>query len=1189
MSNTTRDPVVETRWSRISSTDFFRLSNDLTSALSDYYVAEGGSYQIPEEAARLRELVERQKPTSIMEIGFNTGHSALLFLAITPPEVKVVSFDLGEYAHVFAAKRFIDKLFPGRHTLVTGDSTFTIPHYEEQVAHRMNSKNPPPLTFDFIFVDGGHQGDIPEKDLINSYRLVSGKNNIVAIDDISRDPSRQMHYTIQPTQAWELMKNAGIIREDGYDDYFLTGGCPVGCDARGLAWGSYLLPSSSSSSSSSSTESESAKNDKMTCVHNNIKKIRYIQIQNGYKHMDRAQMVVEIDRLYHQEKNYDKLVALSDMYLEYFEDFDKRDTNFIRFYRAGANFTIHPQAAIAQYEQLIDTPRPAPAEPDEFPEHIRFYSVCNLGTLYPKEQCAEIPKIIHLLFFGETEFYNFHHRCIHSMMQYMPDYKIWIHNSKEPVNNKYWDDIKSQPNVTLVKVVVPQHFDGFELKHFQYKADVVRLEVLYEHGGVYLDLDMLIVRPFHEVFQSGHSFYISKERRGHDCLINAFLASKPKNEFLKIWLNAFKTGLRLGIWAHHIRDTNKKLLDDHPHYMHKYRIQLLEGDLFMPLHWQDTEAFTRSETVPYEFPPESYGTHLWETILGDVMKRNRFLSKQKLALAVYNDPASSFYSECASDRMVNSASASVSVSSDYYNDFRNDQFVNEYITRGKRNGYFIEIGACDGIECSSCYYFEKNLEWSGLAIEPARIYKDGLQKNRANPIFAAVSNVTSSASDGNGNGAIFYENGVHMLSGLKTALEMNKVGQDWTRISRSEYVVDTITLYDLCNQQNVPEYIDYCAMDCEGSEYEILETFFKENRVHYITRVDTGTANVSDIGLIITNKVYHIDMFSIEINENYEQIRDLMVNNGYEEIENPFLKVITFNGREITWEKYFKSKQTTSPQLSDRTYDSSLSLSTLSTNVDTPQAIHTPPTSPSVDTGTGAEAVTVTETTRPDTTRPATTTMVEGAGDSTFLLMPPYASELVAICIEERPERIKYVSNHLLSHGLKHTLLLNKMHPTNTKIGCFQSHIKAIQYAITNNLSSVMIVEDDIIICNNISELAPPSEDWDILYLGGILTKFDKMDATNKWVKGTIWCNHAYIVKQHMYAPILEFVSSFPNLEELEAKNIDYMYTEYIQPKYNCWLAYDQYIIQKEGYSEIDGRVKWTNGFDWSTFSMKVV
>jgi hypothetical protein len=66
-------------------------------------------------------------------------------------------------------------------------------------------------------------------------------------------------------------------------------------------------------------------------------------------------------------------------------------------------------------------------------------------------------------------------------------------------------------------------------------------------------------------------------------------------------------------------------------------------------------------------------------------------------------------------------------------------------------------------------------------------------------------------------------------------------------------------------------------------------------------------------------------------------------------------------------------------------------------------------------------------------------------------------------------------------------------------------------------------------------------------------------------------------------------VDSYPDLDELEGKNIDAMYTEYIQPKYKCWLAYDQYIIQKEGYSEIDGRNKWTNEFDWSTFSMKIV
>jgi hypothetical protein len=309
----------------------------------------------------------------------------------------------------------------------------------------------------------------------------------------------------------------------------------------------------------------------------------------------------------------------------------------------------------------------------------------------------------------------------------------------------------------------------------------------------------------------------------------------------------------------------------------------------------------------------------------------------------------------------------------------------------------------------------------------------------------------------------------------------------------------------------------------------------------------------------------------------YNKIRDMMKKYQYEETVNPYLSVIqqsvaaaAASKPASTQKAYFKYKgtgTTNSPQLSDR----SLSSVSSGTNI-TPHTTHTPPSSPS----------------SPDIS-PST----QPPSNGSFLLRPPFAEEVVAICIEERPERTKYVSNELLSHGIRHSLLMNKMNTEDTKIGCFRSHIKAIQYAHSKNLSSVMIVEDDIVIRNNINELAtmamPAGGEWDILYLGGILTKYDGMDPSRKWVNGTIWCNHAYIVKQHMYKPILDFVESFPNLIELEKKNIDFMYTEYIQPKYKCWLANEQYIIQKEGYSEIDCRVKWANGFDWNTFSMKVI
>jgi len=1164
--------------------DHSKLLQGLTDAIADYHMIEGGSFQLTHQVARLRELVYKTSPKSIMEIGFNAGHSALLFLAITPPETKVVSFDLGEYAYVFAAKRYIDAVFPGRHTLVTGDSTTTVPKYEEQVAHRM--KNPftaPPLRFDLIFIDGGHQRDVPLKDILNSQRLAAGPHTIVATDDICRVPERHAHYTVEPTKAWDQMVTAGMIEEHGFDDYYdlMVKDHIINdeCRSRGMAWGRYCFTGQQQSSLSSSSSSSSS----------SFEMIRYKYYQNSSKYMDRKQMLQEIHNQHHYHKDHEKLVAIADMYLDYFPTYDKRDTNYVRFYRASSNFTLNPQTAIKQFEEIVDTPSPSPSNApngvndseSELPDFIKESSVANLGMLYPADPCAEIPKIIHLLYFGETEFYNFHYRCIHSMIQYMPDYEIRIYNAREPTDeNVYWQDIKAHPRVRIHKMDAPQFYDGFELKHFQYKADVARLELLYEHGGVYLDIDMLIIRPFHDVFASGHSFYISEERegangRGSGPLINAFLAAKPKNEFIKLWLNEFKSGLRLGIWAHHIRDSNKQLLERHPHYTHKYRIRVLEWKMFMPLHWQDTEAFIQSEIVPYEFPPESYGTHLWETILGDVMRKNEFLQKQKMELQIYNPPPKAAEAaETAETAETTDEEDELAIYPEYSHPFRTDQYFDKYVVKGKYGGYFIDIGAGDGSANSGSYFFERYREWRGLSVEPAKIYETALRATRTIPVFAAVSNVTSSLSNGSGRGAIFYESLDPACSGLKSALENNKYGQEWSRTGFKSYKVDTITLYDLCCKYSAPDYIDYCSIDSEGSEYDILSTFFEENASSSSFLDDSCIQNDGEITITVINRTFTIGFFSIHVSSDaiYQRIRNIMKQNNYIETENPYHSVIVIprtSSKTHESMKYFKLHDDNSeyPPSSER------SLSSISSSANfTPQALHTPPSSPEMSCVTKI------------TTDPAS---------ASFLKEPPFAEEVVVICLHERPERTKYVSEHLTTHGIPHSILLNHIYTEDTKVGCFRSHINAIRYAQEKNLSSVLILEDDVLIRENIRELStipfPSNGNWDILYFGGILTKYDGIDESHKWVKGTIWCNHAYLVKEHMYAPILHLVDTFPDLPDLERRNIDYMYTEYIQPKYQCWLANEQYIIQKEGYSEVDGRVKWKSGFDWSTFSMKVV
>ena len=41
-----------------------------------------------------------------------------------------------------------------------------------------------------------------------------------------------------------------------------------------------------------------------------------------------------------------------------------------------------------------------------------------------------------------------------------------------------------------------------------------------------------------------------------------------------------------------------------------------------------------------------------------------------------------------------------------------------------KNGFYIEIGAHDGIINSNTYYYEKNLNWRGVLVEPSNYFKN---------------------------------------------------------------------------------------------------------------------------------------------------------------------------------------------------------------------------------------------------------------------------------------------------------------------------------------------------------------------------------------------------------------------------------------------------------------------------------
>jgi hypothetical protein len=159
----------------------------------------------------------------------------------------------------------------------------------------------------------------------------------------------------------------------------------------------------------------------------------------------------------------------------------------------------------------------------------------------------------------------------------------------------------------------------------------------------------------------------------------------------------------------------------------------------------------------------------------------------------------------------------------YYNETNNDRWIVEYIFPGKRNGYFLEAGAANGKECSSCYVLEREFGWTGICVEPSDYFFETLVANRPNSICDRVC-----LSDR--PGTVIYIEGSDetispYLSGIKSNLETVK-SQGKEVVQKGKAVEKTaITLATLLDKHHAPQVIDYAAFDIEGSELAVLAVF----------------------------------------------------------------------------------------------------------------------------------------------------------------------------------------------------------------------------------------------------------------------------------------------------------------------------------------------------------------------------
>ena len=111
-------------------------------------------------------------------------------------------------------------------------------------------------------------------------------------------------------------------------------------------------------------------------------------------------------------------------------------------------------------------------------EDMLLLSVKKPPLNYRKNNRPVIPKLIHAIWFSGDPMPELYLRCLESWRKYAPDYEI-----------KIWNLETYKPDKCLFFEQAIEH------KNWAFASDYARADLLYRYGGIYMDLDVEMLRP----------------------------------------------------------------------------------------------------------------------------------------------------------------------------------------------------------------------------------------------------------------------------------------------------------------------------------------------------------------------------------------------------------------------------------------------------------------------------------------------------------------------------------------------------------------------------------------------------------------------------------------------------------------------------------------------------------------------
>ena len=232
------------------------------------------------------------------------------------------------------------------------------------------------------------------------------------------------------------------------------------------------------------------------------------------------------------------------------------------------------------------------------------------GQTFYRQDPNRIPKIVHFVVGQEQDKQNssftfFNYLVFLAARRHIRPTKLFVHYYREP-NTFWWNQTKHDTEIdpTLLKVRLVDKVFNRSVDHPAHRADVIRLEVMLQYGGIYLDTDTVCIRSFNPLLNL-NDVVLAYETDNKNLIGTAVFLAKRNAAFIRRWYDAYQS-FDGKCWTCHSVTLAGKLA---PYYLNE--VTVLPTETFYRPSWNEGKKLFDSND--YDFS-RNYAVHLWNSI-----------------------------------------------------------------------------------------------------------------------------------------------------------------------------------------------------------------------------------------------------------------------------------------------------------------------------------------------------------------------------------------------------------------------------------------------------------------------------------------------------------------------------------------------------------------------------------------------